>query len=189
MEIKIEITGITPLLLHRFTDEAAANATDSTRSSIQSGDRGTPREQAEPSLYTYEGKPIIPGPNLFRAIIDGGKFFKAGKSKITTQKSSLIPSCVSIEEIVIPIKHKKPWEVDTRPIRIPATGGRILRHRPRFDDWALTFSLSVDTDTLGTKLLREIIDATGKKIGLGDFRPDCKGMYGKFVVTKWQEKK
>jgi hypothetical protein len=38
---------------------------------------------------------------------------------------------------------------------------------------------------LGVKILREIIDAAGKRIGLGDFRPACKGPFGKFVVTEW----
>jgi hypothetical protein len=36
------------------------------------------------------------------------------------------------------------------------------------------------------KLLREILDASGKRIGLGDFRPACKGPFGKFVVVKWE---
>lgn len=34
-------------------------------------------------------------------------------------------------------------------------------------------------------LFREIVDAAGKRIGLGDFRPACKGPFGKFVVTSW----
>jgi hypothetical protein len=75
----------------------------------------------------------------------------------------------------------------TRAVRIPSTGGRILCHRPCFHDWKLSFTLHVDTDMLSPNLLREIVDAAGKRIGLGDFRPDCKGPFGKFVVTNWQE--
>jgi len=33
------------------------------------------------------------------------------------------------------------------------------------------------------------VDAAGKRIGLGDFRPDCKGPFGRFVVTKWKTSK
>jgi hypothetical protein len=36
------------------------------------------------------------------------------------------------------------------------------------------------------KLFREIVDAAGKRIGLGDFRPATKGPFGKFVVTSWE---
>jgi hypothetical protein len=183
--IEIRIEGKTPLLCNRFTDEAQMKATNGTRSTL-TGDRGSPREQAEPKLYVdEEGNLCLPQPNLFRCIIDAGKFFKAGKSKVTTLKSSIIPSCVEIDGVTIPIIHKENWSVDTRPVRIPSTGGRILCHRPCFNDWALEFSVTLDTNEMSAGLLRDIIDKAGSAIGLGDFRPDCKGPFGKFLVTRW----
>jgi hypothetical protein len=145
--------------------------------------------KAEPKLYVgTEKKPIIPQPNLFRCLIDAGTFFKAGRSKVTTQKNSLIPACIEIDGFEIPIEHREPWQVDTRPVRNPVTGGRFNCHRPSFHDWRLSFTMKVDTSLMSTKLVREIVDAAGKRIGLGDFRPDRKGPFGKFVVVKWDEK-
>lgn len=188
MEIAVQIKGVTPLLCNKFTDAAAMSATNGTRAATVGGGKGAPRDQAEAKLYISEstGKPVIPGPNLFRCLIDGGRFFKAGKAKITTQKSSMVPSCLSIEEFEIPIVHEKPFETDTRAVRIPSTGGRILAHRPCFYDWSLQFTLILDEEIMSESLVREILDAAGKRIGLGDFRPDCKGPFGKFVVTSWQ---
>ena len=187
VEIKVTIEGTTPLLCNRFTDEAAMSATEGTRIASV-GSKGTPLEQAEKKLYVgTNGKLMIPQPNLFRCLIDGGKFFKNGKSKVTTMKTSLIPACVEIEGIEIPLKYKEPWSVDTRAVRIPSTGGRILCHRPIFNDWRLDFVMKVDTEIISVKLVREIIDSSGKRVGLGDFRPDCKGPFGKFVVTSWKE--
>jgi hypothetical protein len=152
------------------------------------GDKGSPKEQAASKLYLNdEGVPIIPQPNMYRCLVDGGKFFKSGKSKITTQKSSLLPACIEIEEFALPIEHREPWTVDTRPVRIPSTGGRILCHRPCFHDWRLSFTLLVDTDLISIQLVRDIVDAAGKRIGLGDFRPDCKGPFGRFCVVHWEE--
>lgn len=186
--VKVRIEGKTPLLMRQFTDEAAMKATNGNQMVAAGGEKRTPREEAETGLYKdNDGQIIMPQPNLFRCLVDAGKFFKAGKSKVTTQKSSLIPACLSIEEMVIPVQHKEDWDVDTRPVRIPATGGRILRHRPRFNDWALDFTLTVDTDMMNLKLVRDIVDAAGQRIGLGDFRPDTKGPFGKFVVTGWRE--
>lgn len=186
--VVVTITGTSPLICNRFTEEAAENATKGTRTSAISGNRGTPKEQAEPKLYLSDDKkPVIPQPNLFRCIIDAGKFFKAGRSKVTTQKSSLIPACVDIDGIEFLIVSKEGWRVDERPIVNPATGGRRLCYRPRFDDWSLTFEATVDPEIMDVKLFREIVDAAGKKIGLGDFRPDRKGPFGKFVVTRWEE--
>src|SRR4051812_22254411 len=104
VSINVTIEGTTPLILNRFSDEAAMKATAQTGSSI-TGDRGTPLEQATKKLYVgTDGKTlIIPQPNLFRMIIDAGTFFKAGKSKVTTQKTSLIPACVEVKGVEIPI--------------------------------------------------------------------------------------
>lgn len=188
IEIHITIEGKTPLLCNRFTDEAAMKATSGTSGALR-GDQGTPRAQAETKLYRdVDGNLCIPQPNLFRCIIDAGKFFKAGKSKVTTLKSSIIPACVEIEGVTIPLEHSDPWDVDIRPVRNPATGGRFLCYRPSFNDWKLSFVAVVDTSMIDTKLFRDIVDAAGKRIGLGDFRPDRKGPFGKFVVTKWEEK-
>lgn len=188
MIINVKIQGTTPLLCNKFTDAAQITASSGVRAAQVGGGRGEPKEQAQSKLYISEatGKEVIPGPNLFRCIIDGGKFFKNGKSKVTTLKNSIIPACLTVEEFEIEIIHKNPWEVDTRAVRIPSTGGRILAHRPCFHDWELEFCLDLDEEIMGVKLLRKIVDSAGKRIGLGDFRPDCKGPFGKFVVVKWE---
>lgn len=186
MLIEVEITGTTPLMMNKFTDEAAMAATTGSRGAL-SGDRGSPHEQAEKKLYIgAAGNIIIPQPNVYRCIIDGGAFFKAGRMKVTTQKSSLIPACVAVQGIELPLRTSG-WRVDERPVRIPSTGGRILAYRPIFDDWAVSFAVDLDTKEMTAKLLREIVDKAGKAIGLGDFRPACKGPYGRFVVTRWLE--
>lgn len=187
MRILIEITGSTPLICNKFTDAAAEKASSGRASASSAAGRGTPLEIASAKIYTgTDGLPMIPQPNLIRSIIDGGRFHKAGKSQITTQKSSLMFSCFDIEGAEIKIIHKEPWRVDTRAVRIPATGGRILCHRPMFDDWKLRFTVELDTRILSMSLLREIVDDAGNRIGLGDFRPATKGPYGKFKVTFWR---
>lgn len=186
MDLSIVIQGTTPLLLNRFTDAAQQKATSGTSTSL-TGDKGSPKEQAEQRLYVgIRGALMVPQPNLFRCLIDAGKYFKAGRGKVTTQKSSLIPACVEIHGAELPLQSKEGWSIDTRAVRIPATGGRILCHRPCFNDWSIAFNVTIDTDMIGEKLFREIVDAAGKRVGLGDFRPDCKGPFGKFVVARWE---
>ncbi len=190
MLIEVTIEGTSPLICNKFTDAAAQSATEGTRLAVQ-GDRGTPLEQATTKLYvSSDGETLmIPQPNLFSCIIEAGKFHKAGKSKLTTQKSSLIPACLAILGVELPITSREGWTVDTRAVRIPSTGGRILCHRPIFNDWALSFTLDLDTAFMAAKVCRQVVDDAGKRIGLGDFRPACKGPYGRFVVTSWKETK
>lgn len=188
MHINIEVQGSTALICHKFSDQSSEEASAGARSSAASADRGTPREQAAASLYIgLDGEPMIPQPNLLRCIVDGGTFFKAGRTQITSASKSLLYSCVDIVGAEIKIHHDEPWRVDTRAVVIPATRGRVLRHRPMFDDWRLSFVVELDTSVIAAKLFREIVDAAGKKVGLGDFRPARKGPYGRFVVTRWEQ--
>lgn len=187
--IKVTVEGTTPLLMNKFHDAAQQAATNGTRMSII-GSKGTPHEQAVLKLYTRaDGAIVIPQPNIFRAIIDAGTFFKAGKSKVTTQQSSLIPACVDLPGLDFLVEHRQPWSVDSRPVVVPATKGRILCYRPRFDDWRISFEAEIDEQMISPQLFREIVDAAGKRIGLGDFRPARKGPFGKFVVIGWVEEK
>lgn len=186
-EYAITIQGKTPLLCCRFTDEAQQSATSGARATI-ANDATAPREIAEKALYLGEDGAVgIPGPNLFRCLIDAGKFLKQGRGKVTTQKTSLVPAAVMLHEVFIPLVSEGDWKVDTRPVRIPATGGRILRHRPCFDDWSLSFGVTLDESIIAPKMFRDLVDIAGSHIGLGDFRPDTKGPFGRFVVTAWRE--
>jgi len=184
--VSVTIEGVTPILMHRFTEENEVKVS-SGMSTVSIGDKGTPREQAEKKLYKNdEGDLYLPGPNIFACIIAAGKFHKNGKSKVTTVKSSLVPAAMSILDLVCPFGTKE-FEVDSRSVVIPATGGRIMAHRPRLDKWSLTFRLMIDTTMFTEAFTRKLVDDAGKRIGLGDFRPDRKGIFGKFVVSNWEK--
>lgn len=191
MKIQVTIKGITPIIMNRFTEENEVSVGSGT-STVQIGDKGTPRQQAEKKRYAdKEGNLFIPGPNIFACLINAGKFHKSGKSKVTTQKSSLIPAGITVEEIIIPMSNgnggKAVWEVDSRSVVIPSTGGRIMCHRPRADEWGAKFTLDVDTEMFQPNFVRKLMDDAGKKVGLCDYRPERKGPFGRFVVTGWEE--
>lgn len=174
-------------MLCRFSDEAQLAATEGSRTSAAACERLAPQEQAEAYLYKDEaGTPVIPQPMLLACIVGGGSYHKAGRSKITTQKRSLIYAAVMIEAATIPIESKGGWHIDTRPVRIPATGGRILCHRPVFHDWQLHFEVELDETIISEKLFRMICDDAGSKEGLGAYRPGCKGPFGRWRIDKWQ---
>ena len=77
------------------------------------------------------------------------------------------------------------YVIDSRAVVVPVTKGRIVRHRPRIDEWKVTFNLEWDDTLLSNDELRKIVDNTGARVGLLDFRPEKKGPFGRFIVTKW----
>lgn len=157
-----------------------------TRVSIRANS-DLPREVAERKLYkdNKTGELFIPGNMIFACIVVAGTFHKVGKSKMTTQKSSLIPAGLSITNMICPLTCPS-WEVDSRAVVNPSTGGRIMAHRPRFDEWECEFELDVDASMFNEKTVRILVDDAGKKVGLGDFRPSRRGPFGRFSVTGWE---
>jgi hypothetical protein len=191
LKITVTIQGITPLIMNRFTEAAEVSVSGGTSVTFK-GDKGTPRAQAESKRYADQaGNLYIPGPNIFACIIAAGTFHKAGKSKLTTMRTSLIPAGLMVDDLVCNLTTADgelitEWEVDSRSVVIPSTGGRIMCHRPRVDTWSATFTLDVDSSMFSPALVRAVVDDAGKKIGLGDFRPARKGPFGRFVVSKWE---
>jgi len=184
VRIAVTVEGVTPLMLNRFQVQENGKSTTTHRTN-----NDDPREVAEKCLYVgNDGEAMVPGWNVYKSIMEAGKFFKQGKRQLTTNVSSMLTGMVFIEEAILPLAPQN-WEVDSRPVRMPSTGGRVIRHRPMFNQWKLKFHLSVDTELMDLKLLRDVVDAAGKRVGLGEFRPACKGMYGKFVVTNWRQLK
>ena len=181
--INITIEGRTPLLCNRFPTELKED-TSATQSDVLSS-----RDEAFNSLYvTKDNDFYIPGPNILRCLIDAGKFFKGQKNtKLTTAKSSVISGAVTLgsQECIID-DNNEGWTIDTRAVRIPTTGGRVIKNRARFDSWKLSFEIELDITIVTLKTFKELVEAAGSRIGLGDFRPDTKGPFGRFRVVEWK---
>lgn len=182
MIFDVRIQGLSPLLCNACPIEVGE-----AERPTQNGEKLKPRETAAKALYLHEDRPYYPGSNLLRSLIDAGTYFKVGKSKISTLRSSIVPAAVAITPEVLYLEPGE-WEVDSRPVTIPATGGRITRHRPRFDKWELEFTIHLDDEIMSHSLLRQLVDCAGRRVGIGDFRPARRGPFGRFVVTSWVQR-
>ncbi len=185
MKIRVTIKGVSPLLMNRFI---AADLPDGNTGSSQviKANKGTPKQQAEKKLYKDgKGRLMIPGANIFACLVSAGKFQKVGKSKLTTQKSSLVPAGIAVEEAEC-LLGKAKWEVDSRAVVNPHTGGRMICHRPVFKKWSLTFTVQIDESMFTEDVVRQLIHDGGRKLGLGDFRPERRGWFGRFSVSDWK---
>ena len=172
-KIEITIKGTTALLMHRFPIEP-----------IEAIEKKSKEEQAEIAAYRIPktDELYIPAIALQRALVSGGTFSK-GKGRATLQKP--VAACVSIEPEYMGLGVKE-YEIDSRAVVVPVTKGRIVRNRPRLDTWEVSFSLLYESDLITEKQIRKIVDDTGVLVGILDFRPERKGMYGKFMVTHWK---
>lgn len=165
--IAISLVGTTPLLCGRpVADDPGADAED-------------PRVQAAARLYLgADGGPVIPGLNLFRCF--------AGAVRLRGHCPVELVNALGLAERELPIRSDQPWAVDSRMVRHPQTGIRSVCHRPRFDAWQLDATVLVDRDLWSPAQVRELITDAGLRVGLGDFRPERGGPFGRFAVGSWE---
>jgi hypothetical protein len=176
---KVQITGITPLLQNK-PEEYGFNEQWVQKKASEDWEA-----DALKKIYVdAEGTIYQPAAHLDRALIEAGKKIKVkGRGKATYSK--LFGSMVSVEEFEI--LHKKPeYEIHKCLVVIPSTKGRVMRYRPMFKDWVLEFHVQFE-DEIPADVVKEAFEIAGKYVGIGDWRPEKKGKFGKFQVTSFKE--
>lgn len=187
-----EIAGTSSLLQHRFGEQAEGDVGATTRV-IGVVDRGTPRVAAEAVSYrNAEGILYHPGAAINRLLRESG-----GSHKIKGSRKSakfVVPAAVLVLDDTIalhmpgdPNTPLTAFEVDSRPVVIPSTKGRVMRHRPRLDAWGMTFSVEIDDELLPPDFIHQLLTEGGRRLGVGDFRPERGGPFGRFMVVRWEE--
>jgi len=171
-KINVTIEGTRPLLQNRFSGGDEEGQTAKRKTVFNSED------EAKKRLYQDE-KGIIyqPGEQIEGALIKAATEFKwKGRKSF----KDIVKSGIFVEPEIIPHKYPE-WEIDLRPVTIQRS--RIMRARPRFNKWALDFSIIVTHDALPKAVLKELLDHAGRYMGIGDYRPK----FGTFIVTKFEE--
>lgn len=184
--IEVEIRGITSLLIHRFSEEASSEK-KTRRVEVTQRD---PREEATKVAYiAKDGTFYFSAFSIPNAMGAAGSSHKATGSRKTLR--FVVPSAVRMTSDAITILNgngpAKNFEVDSRPVTIPATKGRIMRHRPRFDQWGARFEILLDDNLLSGEMAQQLLQEAGQSIGVGDFRPEKRGPFGRFLVSSWKE--
>jgi hypothetical protein len=177
LKIQVSIKGRSPLLMNRFrTEEIDSKSKKRTGAILE--------KVLEDKLYLLDGKPYIPAVYFRNALIEAGKQFKiTGKGKATYSK--LIGSSIEIEPETI-INDYKYEEFKVAAVN-PMTKGRMMVSRPKFNEWAVEFNILSYDDGITEGVLKDCLEYAGSYVGIGDWRPEKKGPYGKFIVTQFKK--
>ena len=173
----VRIEGQTPLLVNRFHEDAQAEASSGVHSRKE---KLSPEADAESRLYKNEQGVYFPAENLRQSIIAASGRHKIGRRSAAAD----VAAAIFIKPFACPLTGE--WKVDSRPVVIPATRGRILRYRPIFESWSIEFELEIEENLIDKTMIRHVVDDAGNYCGIGDFRPARKGPHGRFSVTKWE---
>jgi hypothetical protein len=185
VDIKIEITGTTPLLCHNitladpdnpFVQEIATYT--AKRKKTEDDRRAIERLEWFGGLYVENSRPVIPTANVRKAFIQAGKISKQG-----TQ----IARALNFTDLYVPLAYDGPKELEalftdksfSNRAAVGISGKRTMRVRPQFPTWALVANALLLEEVMDPDDLRRVAARAGQAEGLGDNRVNG---YGRFTV-------
>jgi len=180
-KVNVTIQGTTPILFNRFRDVAIEGKSKKRTGALE-------QSEIEDKLYKDEkGKIQLPAVYIKNSITEAAKQFKiVGKNKATYSK--IVGSSVDVMPFYIEFESGK-YEIFRISAVNPMTKGRIMVSRPKFNKWSATFQIVLNDSQVDVSVINEILEHAGKYVGLGDWRPEKKGMFGKFMITSFKQEK
>jgi hypothetical protein len=192
MQYRVTIEGTRPVIMHNGAaglDVRSPANVEKAEIAAKKGsnrtvvDEGRLRQlECETSFWLNESlAPTIP-PSAIQAVIE------AGARKL--RQGSLVR-----EGLVVAVVQSFDYDRDRYGTSIKELSvttqftaavvvqrSRILRTRARFDEWSCTFVVDVDDELVDQEKLDHWLDIGGRRIGLGDWRPERSGIFGRFEV-------
>ena len=191
MEVKITIKGTEPLIMHSSyglnprTELAQEKAAITVKKGSNRTDADDARLAIVECLLSFwlddAGEITIP-PEAFRSCLEtAARKLKQGgdvREGLMVFRSAFKYDRGKLGNTPEEVANKAQF-VTTAVVQ----RSRVLRVRPKFDDWSVTFSVEYDEELVDRSKLERWIDIGGRRIGLGDWRPEKSGRYGRFELV------
>lgn len=183
--LTVKVVGVAPLLMHNA--QLADPLNKFTRAIKEICAKGRKKTDADlealaklefmGGLYMdSKGHPAIPGECIEGMIRDGARKSRKGKDA----------QCGIISDGVWPLEYEGPKDVEKlwhderfRDYRgCGVNNARVMRMRPKFPAWSLTFKVAYQPEVVNRSDLEKWLEDAGQLVGLCDFRP----RFGRFEV-------
>jgi hypothetical protein len=190
--------------MDRMSDETLEGLATGVRAPEQK-DRPA-EEKAAGKIYRDDGGKIaLPAEMLTGALVFAGQKVKNGKKQISTAKSTTLFELLQVNNVWLPLTNGAvdpasvvgnvaksgdlPWVVDKRKGMgyQGKTPTAVCVIRPKFPHWEFDCEIEYDEKRVKKETIQQLFDVAGSSEGLGSFRPNKKGPFGRFRVTKWEE--
>lgn len=189
MEIKIE--GMSPLMLHRFSEKAFKQMAEKNAGKAVKGKQARdPEQEYQDAMYrTDDGKPGFPLIAFKNAAVTAVTSLNRAMSKVLARQAFFI-----IGETLTEIYYPKdcPPIMDESAVRISGGKSATLRYRPKFRKWGVKLVIEYNKTAMSAEQVVNLINLGGYSVGVGEHRVEKNGNNGRFrIVDKfsWEKKK
>lgn len=179
--VNVRIRGVSDMLFHRWLVEAVE-----AKANAAKGSKEKKTDNVETFVYRNNaGEICLPGEYLRQSIIHAAKYIQDPRSPRKSAMDIYKAGVVALTQLA-PIGRAgttfQSWEYEHK-CRVTIQRSAITRTRPAFKEgWEAEVQLMVNLpEYITPEALKDRIDAAGRLIGVGDFRPT----YGRFTVMSY----
>lgn len=175
-EAAVWVIGDSPLIVHAWSEKAKKAMLDKQmKKAVKGKEAKNPQQDYEESLYYISKKPLVYG---FPAVAFKAAAVRAGKNMGIPMTDSRTAFHVDTEMVVI---HGKPA---MREDTVRLNGGVAdIRYRGEFKEWHAMLPLKFNPNILSLEQLISLLNAAGFGVGVGEWRPEKDGQFGRFHVA------
>lgn len=197
MKVRATLTGTSPLLMHNAQLSDPLNKYSKELKVFTSKKRKTEEDHRTMSRIEFEGGlyvhadsngPYIPGINVLRSLVEGGRINKLGKD---VERGLTL----TIDSNECPLIYQGPRDVAglwgdgesefVSRMSVKNQAARVMRTRPIFKEWAIEAEFEIDPGIITSlDVMQQIAGNAGQLAGLGDYRPSSPhgGIFGRYDV-------
>jgi hypothetical protein len=175
------LVGISPLLQN---NPAAFIGKTDTDAGLQS--KKVYKDDEEAAMRCYkdeEGRFCHPSQGFIKSILraaTGKKFGKASAPALIRGGVFAVESLCIIEG-----EDGKPATAYTIDRQSCVVGpARILRWRPSWSPWQIRLALEINVALIGPDAIRQVLALAGPTVGVGDYRPEKGGRFGRYRLAE-----
>lgn len=191
IHVQVEGTG-RGLLMHKFSVKASTESEAKVKK--VSRNHGTPESEAEDVAYRLDrvngqdkGQLCLPAEHFLGAVVKAGSSLQIkGRGKKTYKGAFQGQLDVLPDYIGLTSNNSQLFDfnIDSRPVKIKATQGRIVRHRPHIlAGWRAEFDIQVADDEIPLEVIQAAVEEAGRSCCVGDYRP----RFGQFRIVSFEK--
>jgi len=176
-KVVVTVVGTSPLLVNRFPETAidAIEAAQTGTARTKKAPRNPEKEFANTRYLDQHGRDCLPAVAFKESMVRAVSYIDG--MPMTEARGAFF-----IDGDLIPLRCSEPYCQRSRVVLNRKTTS--IAYRACYETWEADLSISYQENVITVEQIINILELAGFAVGVGAWRPSCKGQFGRFQIKK-----